>query len=276
MKNIFLLAFTLLLASLAGAQTRYSSDWLPISSAQTQARVRETVNRKKTTELYNLWRQARTQKRYWSYAIALRDVVKEQPQNATALATYCLVMLETLADYNKVDNFADAKQRYFGDDLTWKGIRTRIEQAKKLDPKQWPLWVAQSQIIPYPGGPNMKLSEMGSQSEAAARHALALEYNSFTNSALAYALLSSASWSNKPELIDNAIIAATRASQAKPVSVQAKAYLMHLYEVFSRPRQPAKAEQIKKQILATIPPNIRLSEGSKAYLRQLDIPVPAS
>lgn len=274
MKNIFLLAFTLLLASLAGAQTRYSSDWLPISSAEIQARVRETANQKKTTELYNLWRRARTQKRYWSYAIALRDVVKEQPQNATALATYSLVMLEALTDYGKVDNFAEAKERYFGDDLTWKGIRVRIEQAKKLDSKQWPLWVAQSQVIPYPGGPDMKFSEMGNQSETAARRALALEYNSFTNSALARALVNRSSWENKPDLIYRAITVATRASQSRPVSVQAKAYLMHLYKVFSQPRQLSKVEQIKQQILATIPPGTKLSDGSKAYLKQLGIPEP--
>ena len=274
MKIIFLLVLTLLMASFAGAQTRYSSDWLPISSAQTQTRVRDAANRRKTTELYSLWRQARTQKSYWSYAIALHDVVKEQPQNSTALATYCLILLETLSDYSKVDNFAEAKEHYFGDDLTWTGIRLRIEQAKKLDTEQWPLWVAQSQIIPYPGRPDMTFSEMGNQCETAARRALAIEYNSFTNSALAYALLSRSSWESKPELINRAIIAATRASQSQPVSVQAKAFLMYLYRVHSRPRQPAKVDQIKKQILATIPPGTKLSDSSKAYLKQLGIDSP--
>ncbi len=278
MKNIFLVIFTLLLALVAGAQTantRYSSNWLPLSGSQVQTLVKASAARgASSTELYQLWERASLQKQPWFYAIALRDVVKAHPQNAPALATYSLVLLDLLRDAGKTKNFARAKELYFGNDLTGGGVRSWIEQAKKLDSKQWPIWVAESQVIPFSGGPDMELSEMGRQSEASARQALALEYNSFTNSALAYALSSRASWENKPELVNHAIAAASRASQLQPVSVQANVYLLGFYQDYANRKDSFKARVVKQRIAATIPPNVKLSDEAKAYLKQLGIPEP--
>lgn len=271
MKNTLLLGLSLLLVPGIGVQAapmRYSQDWFPVSGPEVQKRVKVAAGRENATELYSLRQQARTQGQSWFYALALRGVVQQQPRNAAAVATYSLMLLELMREASHSKNFARAKQLYFGNDLTWLGVRARIEQAKKVDSNQWPIWVAESQIIPFQG-PDMELDKIGAQSEAFARRAVAIENNSFTNSALAYALTSRASWDYNPLIVNRAIIAATRASQMQPVSVQAKAFLLGLYR--DDKKDPVKTQQVRKQILATIPPNVRLSDASKAYLRQLGI-----
>lgn len=274
MKNILLFGLVLLLMPLPRAhatKTRYSSDWVSISGPEVQKRVKAAANRANATELYSLWSQARTQKQHWIYAVALRDIVQQQPQNAPALATYSLVLLEIMREYSRAKNFERARKIYFGDDLTFKGVRARIEQAKKLDSKQWPIWVTESQIVPFPDGTTHDgtMEEWGIRSETFARRAIALENNSFTNSALAYAINSRTSWESKPLFVNRAIIAASRASRMEPVSVQARAFLLGLYRDYKK--NPTKVREVKKDILSTVPPNLRLSDAAKAYLRQLEI-----
>lgn len=269
MKHTLLLGLLLLLVPLTKAHatpSRYSWDWFPVSGPEVQRRVKVAASRQNATELYALRQQARTQGQSWFYAFALRDVVQQQPRNAAAVATYSLMLLELVREASHSKNFARAKETYFGNDLTWPGVRARIEQAKKVDANQWPIWVAESQILPFQDG---QLDKIGGQSEAFARRAVAIENNSFTNSALAYALVNRANWDHNPLIINRAILVASRASQMQPVSVQAKAFLLGLYR--DNKKDAIHMQQVRRQILATVPPNVNLSDDAKAYLRQMGV-----
>ena len=245
----------------------YSQIWQPISGKEMQQQI--YPNSQNAVALHQLWWRARTQDVVWYYILALNKVVKEQPNNATALAAYSNALLDSVVTYASTPSFQRAKAD-LGEDLTIVGIRKRINQAKKLDRKQWLIYVIESEIAPFE---ESNLVQLGRRSELFARRAVALSDNSITNATLAHCLLNRASWDNSPRYIDQAIAVAKRAQKQGPVYPQASAFLLRIYK--HERKNAAEVKKVEQTILSTIPPRLVLSKSTAGYLEQLGIKVSA-
>ncbi|RYG67690.1 hypothetical protein EON80_13085 [bacterium] len=265
-KLLLILCFCSVLASntmaCAAEIPRYSPFWRPISTKQTQVEVRRNAN--DALRLYQLWWQARMNDSVWYYVVTLREVTQKQPQNAPALAVYSLVLLDC-RDYASSPNYKRA-QADFGEDLQIPGIRSIIDKAKKLDPKQWPVWLAESRIVPFESG---QLNSIGKETEDFARRAVALNNNSFTNNELSYALLKRSVWDNDKGYIERAIKVAKRAQSLAPTNPMPGVLLVEIYSNYSKDADARK--NAAQTVLATIPGNSKLSAGAKTFLKQKGI-----
>lgn len=244
----------------------YSKLWIPISGPQVQVQVRQ--NAKNALALQQLWWRARLHGIAWFYVLALRDVTRTQPRNAVALSAYCATLFDCCLDYTSDSNYKRAKADLQGD-LDLVGVRRRLEQAKKLDPNQWLIWMTESKMVPYETG---VVNTLGSRAEELARRATQLSNNTYANSQLAYALICRSLWDNNKSYLHRAIIVCRRAQTLQPHDPRPSFLLLGIYR--DRTHNTVEAQKVKQSILATIPLGLKLNVASRNYLKSQGIATP--
>jgi len=244
----------------------YGTFWIPISGPQVQSLVKQ--NAKNALGLQQLWWRARLHKGVWYYMLALRDVTRSQPRNAVALSAYCAALFDCCTEYAGSSNYNRAKAD-FGDDLEIAGVRRRLEQAKKLDPNQWIIWLTESEMAARETG---IVATLGERTEKLARRATQLSNNTYSNSELAYALINRSLWDNDKSYLSRAIIICKRAQTLQPHDPRPSFLLLSIYR--DRLKNAAEAQKVKRSILATIPPHLKLNAASRNYLKVEGIAAP--
>lgn len=242
---------------------RYDTRWLPITDQELQQQV--SAGARDAVALYRLWGRARYQYKQETYFSALRKLKQEQPQNGVALATYCAVLM----DSNTMYGFGQFKFRTDPDEGSIEDIRRNLEKAKALAPKLWLNYMTEADVALLSNGNRAEATEEATRLCIKAVH---LAPNlSFTNMKLGYALGNLAREQKSSRSRSARFY--KMAQKMTPVNSDPGFLLLNVYRFYAP--NPAEARQAGRAVLATIPPQVKLSTRQRAFLAKQGIKAPA-
>lgn len=243
---------------------RYDPRWLPITDAEMRKQVR--ANARDAVALYRLYDRARYQYKEQPYFSALRKLTQEQPKNGAVLSMYCAVLMRS----NVLYGFGQFRFQVDADEGGVENISRNLEKAKKLAPKLWLNPITEAYLTLFNGAGDDR--ERGQNAVALCRYAVRLApHLSYTNKELGYALVNLTTY-NKKAGFSEAVRYYKKAQSLSPANCDASFLLLNVYR-FEVPNK-TEAAKAAKAVLATIPPNVKLSEKLRQFLAKQGVTVP--
>ena len=242
--------------------------WEPITGAE----IAPLVNRNASNgvELEQIWWRANLYSQTRDFMVALRNVVRAQPDNSVALAFYAKAALEwrgVIASENaqKVPEDIDTN---FG--LSIAAIRLFLDKAQQSNSRNWVAFLTEPDIKRYTGGrfpPSL-------EEVAYTRQALHISDNPWTNVAFANALVS---WAiehpkeNDSAQSQRAVAILERSKRRFPNYPRTDVALFQYYAYYPLTKNPEKAQQAEKRLMNSIRPALRQTAPIQRYLDSIHL-----
>ncbi len=228
-------------------KARYDSVWIAITPSQIKMQLRQ--NQKDVVGAYQLWRRASYQGRSQDYFAELQRLQMEQPSNGRWLALRCAVIEESIL-YGHTSLLATLSQA----ERSYEVRRADLDKAEKMMPKLWLNFMTESNLISWKTG-KTDISVLRQQ-VAFSRKAVQLAPDlSFPRKNLA-GQLSNLSFYGKTSDAE-AVHQYQLARRLAPRNFAPALGLTFHYR-YNHPNA-VERKKAEAQVLATIPPNIKLS-----------------
>ena len=245
-----------------GHSDQYDTRWLQIENEEISQQVAK--NSRDAVALWQLWWRTVYQDKQPVYFAALKSLKNKQPENGVALAVYCAVLMESNASYG----FGQFKFKVEPHEGDIDSIRKVLAKAKKLEPKLWIVYTTEGQIALFSNGNQV---EGAKKYVNACREAVQLApHISYANLKLGYALSNLAGLTD--ESYSEAVKFYRKAQKLKPVDAGPSFLLLNVFRYYTPNKLEAK--KAEQSVLATIPPNTKLSPKSRQILESQKITPP--
>lgn len=220
--------------------------------------------------LEQIWWRANLYRKTQDFMVALRDAIRTQPDNSTAIAFYAKAALEwrTGIINETSKDVPDHLERSFG--LSIPSIRAILDRARQLNPQNWVGFLTEPEIKRFTGGRYPPTLDKVDYS----KRALQISDNPWTNVAFANALMEDAAFypaKNPKGQAARAVALLKRSRRRFPNYPRTDAALFQFYAYWPLTKNSEEAHKAEQRLIASINPSLRQTAPIQRYLSSLHL-----